>query len=352
MRNGLSISLLLIAAGMTLSTWLGAQKIDIDKKAVTTKLLTLPYAEVDTAFHTYSSKLNGSHNLSTWGLDLDAIKNQYFKLAGYNAVENGGDLQLEATLSPVKFLDSNVESRTEKTKDKAGRETSKTYYKHTLTYTSAFTWKMRDKNGKDFSSRNSISLGSDVKKHTGSEYGTYKEAYDSYNNNRGKITGDIATKEIKDALGSMYESMNAQFGYKVTTDKFNIWVLDTKSHPEYEAMQKHYDAVKAAFGAISPAGLTDADMEALQPSIAYYLSIPEKYKKDEKADTKLRYAAYFNLANIYLFLDKADKVTEYANLIIKNDYDKGDGKDFLKDAEKLQELLTKKKVASRRFPRI
>ena len=341
----------MLAITSLLSLHLGAQKIDIDKKPVTTSLLALPQKDVDTSFHRYSYKFNGGYFLGTWGMDLDAAKNSYFKLNGYQLVENGGDLQLEATLLPVKFLESNVESRMEKSKDKAGRETSKTYYKHVLSYESGFSWKMLDKTGKELTGRLSGFQNTSIKKHTGSEYGTYKEASDSYNNNRPQITRDVATKEIQGFLSGMYQHMNAQFGYRPETERFNIWVVGSKNHPEYEAMQQHFEAVKAAFGAMPASGLAEADLEALKPSIAYYSSIPEKYKADEKADSKLRYAAYFNLANIYLFTDNPAKTTEYANLIVQNDYDKGDGKDFLKDAEQLKALLEKKKVASRRFPR-
>lgn len=51
------------------------------------------------------------------------------------------------------------------------------------------------------------------------------------------------------------------------------------------------------------------------------------------------------------FLDNPDKATEYANLLIKNDYDKGDGKDFLKDSEKLRMSLFEHKLPARRFAR-
>jgi hypothetical protein len=59
-----------------------------------------------------------------------------------------------------------------------------------------------------------------------------------------------------------------------------------------------------------------------------------------------------DIANIYLALDNPAKAKEYANLLIQNDYDKSDGKDFLKDAEKLELLLFEHKLPSRRVARL
>lgn len=346
-----AVKCLLLTASLCCCATLGAQKIDIDKKAVTTQLLILPSKDVDTSFRTFSYKFNNSYHLTTWGMDLENAQNSYFKLGGYQTLPANGDLQLEATLQAVRFLETNIESRVEKSKDKAGRETSKTYYKYTVSYDGGFSWKMLDKTGKEYTSRTNTALTSTVRKHTGSEYGTYKEASDAYYNNRQQINRDLAAKLIQEHLSSMYLNMNSQFGYRPDAEKFNLWVLDTKNHAEYEPMQKHYEAVKAAFANMSPAGLTPADTEALQASMDYYRSLPEKYKADEKADTKLRYAAYFNLCNIYLFIDQPDQAVTYANLLIQNDYDKGDGKDFIKDAERLRELFQKKQVNARRLPR-
>lgn len=349
--NRVSLFLFVFTLFLAGATTAYAQKIDIDKKAVTTSLISLPRKDVDTSFHTFSYTFKGDITLPAWGMDMAQVKDTYFKLEGYQSVEKSGDLHLEANLPAIRFLDSNVESRVVKSKDKSGRETSTYYYKHVLSYDYGFSWKLVDKNGKELTNRLFSSPLTTIKKFNGEEYTEYKKAYESYNNNRAQVNRNIATKEINESLSNMYSVLNEYFGYKCTNVRFNIWLLDTEKHPEYEAMKKHFESVKAAYAAIDCHGLTPADVEALQPAIAYYKSIPEKYKADEKADKKLRYAAYFNLANIYLHLDDVAKVKEYSNLLIENDYDKGDGKDFIKDAENLIELFESKQVPSRRFPR-
>lgn len=328
-----------------------AQKIDIDKKPVVTNLLALPQKDIDTALHTFSYQLKGVNNLSAGGLSEQAVRDAYCKLEGYRLVETGGDLQLEISMLPFRVLTADIQSRTDKTKDKAGRETSVTKYWYVMSYETGMNWKMTDKKGKWLADNLNALQNTTIQKKNGSEYSSYKEASDSYNLNRAQISRDLAAQHMTDALSSMYAMINRQFGYRNTAEKFNIWVLDTDKHPEYAAFNEHYGTVKMVFQSIAASGLMPADREALQPAIAYYSSIPEKYKSDEKGDKKLRYAAYFNLSNIHLFLDEPDKAIEYANALVKNDYDKGDGKDFLKDAERLQELFVKKSVTSRRFVR-
>lgn len=303
MKNGYFIQTLLLATAVMISSSLCAQKIDIDKKSVSTTLIALPEKNIDTAFHTFSFQFKGEQFLNNWGMDPEAVKNSYFKLAGYQSVDKDGDLQLEANLQQVRFLESKVESRTEKSKDKSGRETSQTYYKCVLTYESGFFWSIRDKNGRDLTGagRSSALLNTGIKKYNCRESTNYKEAAEAYTNNRQQINRDIATSEINNFLGEMSQRMNRMFGYRQYKDKFNLWIVDSKSHPETAAFTQHYEAVKTVFEAISPQELKTSDLDALQPSIAYYQSIPDKYKADEKSDIKLRYAAYFNLSNIYLF---------------------------------------------------
>jgi hypothetical protein len=348
MRN----RLIWAALGLIMSVQLPAQKVDLDKRPVFTSLRAFPSQEVDTAYRTYSIRFNGQDILPIWNMDVESAKNTFFKLEGYRLVDEAGDLQLEAKLSSVNIYDLKITSRVEKSKDKAGRETSRTFYRHVLTYQSGFTWKITDKNGRELASnRMDATDNQTAKTYQGSEYGTYREASDAYLNNSTSVNTKIASDLIKSFLQGMYERMNWQVGYRTVSSRFILWVVGSKNHPEYAASQTHYNTVKAAFEAMSINGLQEKDLLALQPAIDYYRNVPNQYKTDEKADAKLRYAAYYNLANIYLFLDQTDKVPEYANLLIQNDYDKNDGKDFIKDVEKLKGVFIEKKAAARRFVR-
>ncbi len=333
-------------------TAINAQKIDIDKETINTTLMNFPSRDVDSSFQTFSYTFKGLSTLTAWGINTEEAQAKYIKLDGYTPVPSGGDLHLEVNQSAFNILGTDVTSRVEKTKDKAGRETSTYYYRYVVTYEMNFSWRMLDRNGKDVSRIPFVTLVSATKKHQSDEFKTYKEASDSYYNNRVTVNHNLATNEILGNLSSMQSDMNRLFGYRPAKEKFKLWVLASKSHPEYQDQQDHFNAVKVAFDNIPVTGITAENLEALAPALEYYKSIPGKYAADEKAHIKLRYAAYYNLAVIHLHLDQFDEAVKYANLLILNDYDKGDGKDIMKEVGNVKELLEKKKYNSRRFQRI
>ena len=53
----------------------------------------------------------------------------------------------------------------------------------------------------------------------------------------------------------------------------------------------------------------------------------------------MRYATYYNLAQLYLIFDMPEKAIEMGDKIIANDYDTRDGKKFKEEAEKLIHLM-------------
>jgi hypothetical protein len=57
--------------------------------------------------------------------------------------------------------------------------------------------------------------------------------------------------------------------------------------------------------------------------------LPNKYPENSKGDRKIRYSAFYNLAQIYYYLDQPAKSNEWANTLIFNDYDSRDGKTIL-----------------------
>lgn len=338
----------LFLAGATASY---AQKIDIDKKWLNLNVYALPTKDVDTSLHTVSYQFNGEYVLPGWGIDPIQAKKSYCRIAGYQTVESGGDFHLEINLLPIQFLDSRVDKRTTVSKDQSGRQTTTTYYQEVHTYNYNYNWKLMDKNGSVVSKGIFDGCSSGVVKFTGKESTDSKAVYASFNNNRVQTRLNIASDAIWNSMAAMHSALSSNFGYVCTSERFGIWVLDTKDHPEYETMKTHQETLKALFAKLRCSDVSAEEMEAIKPSIDYYNSIPQKYTADEKADKKLRYAAYFNLANIYLRLDDVANVKKYANLIIENDYDKKEGKEFIQDAENLIQIFERTHLRSRRIQR-
>jgi hypothetical protein len=101
---------------------------------------------------------------------------------------------------------------------------------------------------------------------------------------------------------------------------------------------------------MSPDEPLDAVKEQMQPIINYFNSIKKKYVSNSKWDKKLRYASYFNLAKIYLYLDNPDAAMKEATDLVINGYDSKDGKRLENGAVDLRVQMRQAKMTTRHFP--
>jgi hypothetical protein len=87
----------------------------------------------------------------------------------------------------------------------------------------------------------------------------------------------------------------------------------------------------------------------LDDDIKYFETISTRYTSAEKPDVKLRYGAFYNLAWIYFFTDQIENAKQLGNSIIANDYDKGDGKQIVAAAERLQQDMKTNNINTTHF---
>jgi hypothetical protein len=101
---------------------------------------------------------------------------------------------------------------------------------------------------------------------------------------------------------------------------------------------------------MSPDEPLDKVKERIKPVIAYYEKVKTAYAGSDKEARKLRYASYYNLAKIYLYLDDPNAAMREADALSMNDYDESDGRSLRSVAESLDEQLKKNNANSRHFP--
>ncbi|MBK8634934.1 MAG: hypothetical protein IPN72_15740 [Saprospiraceae bacterium] len=134
--------------------------------------------------------------------------------------------------------------------------------------------------------------------------------------------------------------LNELYGFKPMRKNARFKKLDSKDHPEYKNYNNAMQAVKVIFGKMRYNQAIDDITQDLQPIIAYFDGIANKLaRSQDKNDKKLRAATYYNLAQIYYYLDQHDKVIEIGEQIIDSKHDEGDGKDFIKNANKIMDQL-------------
>jgi hypothetical protein len=331
-----------------------AQKLDIDSKRLKTNFIRFPENPVPAEWRTYSIKDDGLYAASSAGLDADMLRSQYLVMHGYEKVEKDGDVVIEAKMSPVRFLDVKINDKKYESKDsKTGKVTTTYKYFYKVTYETGYQAKLYDKAGKvlwDFNKGMGL-LRTNTFEHVSEEFSTYKNASDHYGNNRVELQRDLALRCTQTAFNNVRSGINAAYGFMPYAESVNIYTTDTKKHPENNAFNQTYESVKAHLESIPASGITEEAATGLAKACDYYKATAEKYKSDEKADVKLRYACYYNLANIAYALDRPEESIEWANKLIANDYDKKDGKAFIEDAEALMVKLKKHGLTSRRFER-
>ena len=154
---------------------------------------------------------------------------------------------------------------------------------------------------------------------------------------------------MDEAINSLNATLTENYGYADRTVSDFFWVLDSRKHPEYENHRRAWIDFKQAISAMTPDESLDQVKLELKPVIEYYNSIKKKYNSNSKADKKLRYASYYNLAKIYWYLDDPDSGLKEANELVINGFDAKDGKGLEAGATNLKIQLRQAKRNTRHF---
>ncbi len=386
---------LLSICAFFLSLGVKAQKVDIDNFNVEVKYANLPDNYTHPSERSYSLFVDGAINGSRGNL-----RNQ-IRIFGWTP-ENDDVSDLNATIvlknmTAGRALPSN---RTEEKKDKDGKVISRTtYYKYGVTNTgnarlviygpkNSYDYykdarkdaqKQREKEEKEkekarkkgervkaeeenpfLKSVNTqvqeveevtrvnktgrtlaydIDLGESFIYNTG-EYATPTAAEKEFYLNAESKFSEHGSTFLRNIESRVNNHLNELYGFKPMRKNARFKKLDSKDHPEYKNYNNAMQAVKVIFGKMRYNQAIDDITQDLQPVIAYFDGIATKLaRSQDKNDKKLRAATYYNLAQIYYYLDQHDKVIEIGEQIIDSKHDEGDGKDFIKNANKIMDQL-------------
>jgi hypothetical protein len=166
-----------------------------------------------------------------------------------------------------------------------------------------------------------------------------KAAYNDYNNKSGSSYTNQRSKYFESLASRASTSLNAVYGYARKRDYVKFKRLDSKKHPEFEMFDAATVAMKEILGKKRFNKTHDEIEAAMAPIIEYFNSVKDKYSQDKKHPKRLKAAAMYNLAQIYLYLDQPEKTMEIGNEYIRWDHDKKDGKRFVESGESLQHYL-------------
>ncbi|MEY4934118.1 MAG: hypothetical protein RIS64_477 [Bacteroidota bacterium] len=322
-----------------------AQKVDLDSEKFTYTYRDYPTDPLPADYVTYSVTYNASGSTKNEISAPEVVDNLI--LEGFKKLESKAHLQVMIQFNSLIFNASQVKERFEIHKDKNGKETGRTYYYWVeLSYSITGSAQMKDYKGNILDKSH---LGGTYSYKT-SEYHSYKEASDYFNNNRNALRGNFVRERVHQAVSGLSQAWSDKYGFPVRTGKDELWILDSKAHPEYDGHKKALKTVQEWMKTMSPNQPVTEIKEKLKITIDYFESLKTKYTKDEKRDRKMRYASWFNLGKIYLYLDDMDAAIKEAEGLIKNDHDPKDGKRMIEEAQRVKAIFNKNKANTRHFP--
>ncbi len=305
-----------------------AQSADLDRESFQVSYVKLPSNPVlDDTKRTYSSN------------------SIVPRISGFSKVKAPGTLDFNYSFKGTTTGEVNIEKIKHEKKDKEGNVISTSYtYKANTSFQSSATLTTINA----ITGQNNEDTFTDSSSYSSDEFDSYYKAERHYNNNKYDIRNTHRSQHKANIRKSIRSFLNNTYGYvPYTSSNEHFWILGSKKHPEFQKHHEAYDKLKVAFDKMK----YDVPMEEIQkevePIVEYFNSVIPNYEGTKRKMRKVKYASYYNNAKIYYYLDMPEKVKEYAQKLIDNDYDKGDGKNFIKMADRLAKKLEVNKVNSR-----
>ncbi len=350
------------------------QKVDIDNYHVRINCIEFPKHYVPPDERTYSIRYKGTNQYDEQVI-LEAIH-----INGWERVDAEADVDILVEVNEFRAGRSDARNRTVEKKNKEGKVTSRTTYYWVETdnqgsgditlYGPKNEWKEKNKKKKkkekvEKKEENPFLTGIKVKKNTSDkkksgfsylnnsyehksrEYRSAKAARDNFNVNAPNIYDQHAEEFGDYVIAKSNQYINAMYGANSTSHRVKMKILDSDKHREYKDFKNATEASKTLLASTRYDESIDELRENFIPILEYYESVAERYKTKDKHHKNLRAAARYNLAALYLCLDLPDKAIEVGETIIASGHDKGDGKDFIKDANKLKSQLAFHNLDSR-----
>ncbi len=363
MKMNIGMSVLLTS----LSAMASAQKVDLDKFSFPVSYQELPKVYVPLESRTFNVVANVAPSYRDATNSSDIINN--INIIGWNWSDKEAVVQVAANFSEFGIKGSNAETRTVEEKDKAGKVVKTTrYYSVKTVYNAQATATIngpeeaREPKKKNNTENKFLSGGSTT---NAAGYATDRinysttlnfqtpeslnavESSKNYQINKDNYYAQQSKSYVGSTMSSLNRTLNNKYGYPEERKNDILWILDSKSHPEFENQQQAIQAIKVLFAQMSATASIDDLKTGLEPVVEYFNTLKTKYTSSDKADKKMRYSAFYNLAKIYYYLDMPEKCIEEAEGLIKNDYDTGDGKHLIKMAEKLKEEMARANTDTR-----
>ena len=326
------------------------QRVDLDRMYAKIYYRSLPLKPLSSEYSTFEVKCLTPEFNDKYYSEEEIISK--INLAGFKKVDSEADIQIVFLSDNINVSKSEVVTRVEEAKDKTGKVTGRTtYYKNKVTYSIAASAEIRDLKTNNVLYSFRLDNYDNKYEHFSKETTNNKEAVNYFTVNKEIIYRNLIEEKYSGYFSYINNYINKNYGYPVAIDNVLFWILGSKKHPEFAAYENVSAQIEQLFKSVNAhEPLTNA-LEAFKPIEEHLQSIISKYTSTDKGDKKMRYSAYFNLGEIYFYMEMLDKAYEMGAKIIENDYDGKDGKKLQERVDELKDLYEKNQTNTRHFPR-
>ena len=337
------LTLLLVSC---ITTFLNAQKVDLDRFNFSYEYRALPSNPLDSTFETYRIAITAPYSV-TGVMDDDYISS-LIKLEGYKKEKYTGDGVIRLTFEDIIIEKSEIIETVTTSKNKNGVETKTYRYYKNVDYTMQASCDFSDDEGNAFM-RGITLLSNSGYNWSSPKYKTREEASNYYYNNRTALENRWVRERVKEAIENANQRLNKKFGFPLTKESSHLWLNDHRKHPETLKSKAMWSKLKPVLTGLSGNGLLENEIVSIMEAINYFNDIKITYSGDGKRDKKMRYSAYYNNAILYYILGNTEKMQREADGLIYNGFDTKDGERLATKAMRLKALYEKNNISTRHF---
>src|SRR6187431_1877295 len=325
-----------------------AQRVDLDRFNFTASFRDFPNEPLPIEYKTYNVRIEASPSL---GLGYTAANlESMINIEGLKKVTGTGHVTILAILDDIVIEKTETKEIMQVNKNKNNVDITKSFFSTEMTYSFSARATIYDYRGSTVTSNYILFDRENKRTYKTPEFSNPVEAANNFNNKALETRSNLAKQLVNGAVSNLNSYLNQTYGYSIQKVSDIFWVLNNKKHPEYGEQQKAWNNFKNAIVLMSPDEPLDKVKEKLKPVIAYYDKVKTLYAGSDKEARKLRYASYYNLAKIYLYLDNPAAAMREADALAMNDFDESDGRSLRAVAENLDEQLKKNNASTRHFP--
>lgn len=325
-----------------------AQRVDLDRFNFTASYRDFPDEPLPAEYKTYNVRIEAAPSLGL-GYSSTNLEN-LISIEGLKKVTGTGHVTIIAMLDDIVIEKTETKERVQVTKDKNNVEVRKSFFATEMTYSFSARATVYDYRGNTVVSNHILSERENKRTYKAPESSNPVEAANNFNNKVLEIKTNLSKQLVNGAISNLNSYLNTNYGYAIQKVNDIFWVLNNKKHPEYSEQQKAWNNFKNAIVLMNPDESLDKVKEKMKPVIAYYEKVKTIYTGSDKEAKKLRYASYYNLAKIYLYLDDPAAAIREADALAMNDFDESDGRNLRAIAENLDEQLKRNNATTRHFP--